>query len=190
MINAGEGGFLCTDDDEIAARAICYAGCYELLYEQHVIAPPAEVFELVKFETPNYSLRMSDLTASCIRPQIDNLEERVAKVSPTHAPDRRPGFHREAAPRWTARRPARESEDGHPTPTPLAPAPAHPPPRSPPTPLTPQYNERYAAIVARLEDSPHIDVPPLDPRVRPVCDSLQFNLVGMDAEQAARSPSL
>ena len=32
-----------TNDDEIAAKAICYAGCYELLYKQHVIAPPAEV---------------------------------------------------------------------------------------------------------------------------------------------------
>lgn len=126
VINAGEGGFLCTDDDEIAARAICYAGCYELLYEQHLVAPPAEVFERVKFETPNYSLRMSDLTASCIRPQIDNLEERVA-----------------------------------------------------------QYNERYARITARLEDSPHIDVPAIDPRVRPVCDSLQFNLVGMTEEQVS-----
>jgi len=124
VINAGEGGFLCTDNDEIAARAICYAGCYELLYTQHVVAPPAEVFERVKFETPNYSLRMSDLTASCIRPQIDNLEERVAK-----------------------------------------------------------YNERYAHIVSLLEDCPHIDVPALDPRVRPVCDSLQFNLVDFDAEQ-------
>lgn len=37
--------------------------------------------------------------------------------------------------------------------------------------------------MARVEKSPYIDVPPLDPRVRPVCDSLQFNLVGMDAEQ-------
>ena len=39
MINSGEGGFLLTDDDEIAARAICYAGCYEALIEQHVVAP-------------------------------------------------------------------------------------------------------------------------------------------------------
>jgi len=77
MINSGEGGFLCTDDDEIAARAICYAGCYESLIGQHVVAPPKEVFDAVKFETPNYSLRMSDLTACCIRPQLENLEERI-----------------------------------------------------------------------------------------------------------------
>jgi len=81
MINSGEGGFLCTDDDEVAACAICYAGCYESLIAQHVIAPPKEVFDRVKFETPNYSLRMSDLTACCVRPQLDNLEDRIASYN-------------------------------------------------------------------------------------------------------------
>jgi len=81
MINSGEGGFLCTDDDEVAARAICYAGCYEALIKQHVVAPPEDVFDRVKKETPNYSLRMSDLTACCVRPQIDNLEERITEYN-------------------------------------------------------------------------------------------------------------
>ena len=36
MINSGEGGFLLTDDDEMAAKAICYAGAYEKLYQKHV----------------------------------------------------------------------------------------------------------------------------------------------------------
>merc|ERR1719453_2759466 len=81
MINSGEGGFLCTEDDEIAARAICYAGCYEGLIAQHVVAPPKEIFDAVKKETPNYSLRMSDLTACCVRPQIDTLEERIASTT-------------------------------------------------------------------------------------------------------------
>ena len=81
MINSGEGGFLCTDDDEIAAKAICYAGCYEKLVSQHLVAPSKEVFDRVKKQTPNYSLRMSDLTACCVRPQIDTLEERIAKYN-------------------------------------------------------------------------------------------------------------
>eukprot|EP00965_Chrysotila_dentata_P048124 1596012-Pleurochrysis_carterae.AAC.4 len=76
VINSGEGGFLCTDDAEIAARAACYAGCYEELYKQHMAAPPAAVFEKVKRQTPNYSLRMSDLAAACVRPQIATLEAR------------------------------------------------------------------------------------------------------------------
>ena len=78
MINSGEGGFLCTDDDEIAAKAICYAGCYESLIEQHLVAPPTDVFDRVKKSIPNYSLRMSDLTACCVRPQLETLEERIA----------------------------------------------------------------------------------------------------------------
>merc|ERR1712106_129806 len=52
VINSGEGGFFMTDDDELAAKAACYAGCYEQLYLQHVVAPPAEVFDRVKFGTP------------------------------------------------------------------------------------------------------------------------------------------
>jgi len=126
VINSGEGGFFMTDDPELAARAACYAGCYEQLYKQHVVAPPAEVFDAVKFETPNYSLRMSDLAAACVRPQIRTLEARVEK-----------------------------------------------------------YNERYAAICKLLEGCPHLDIPAINPRVRPVCDSLQFNLQGMTQEQVS-----
>jgi|UniRef100_A0A7S0J175 dTDP-4-amino-4,6-dideoxygalactose transaminase len=126
VINSGEGGFLCTDDDEVAARAFCYAGCYEQLYEQHVVMPPAEAFEAVKLETPNYSLRMSDLTASCVRPQIWTLDARAAS-----------------------------------------------------------YNERYSRIVNRLASCAHLEVPPISPRVRPICDSLQCNLLGMSDEQVA-----
>ena len=85
MINSGEGGFLCTDDPELAARAACYAGCYEFLYQQHTLAPPAEYFERVKLETPNYSLRMSDLTACCIRPQLETLDARAAVYNARYA---------------------------------------------------------------------------------------------------------
>jgi len=125
MINSGEGGFLCTNDEEIAARAICYAGCYEGLVAQHIVAPSREIFDRVKKETPNYSLRMSDLTACCVIPQINNLEDRIAK-----------------------------------------------------------YNMRYDAICAKLASaSTHFHIPPIDERVRPVCDSLQINLRGMSADQ-------
>ena len=85
MINSGEGGFLCTDDEEIAAKAICYAGCYESLLSQHIIAPSREVFDRVKKGIPNYSLRMSDLTACCVRPQIDTLEDRIAVYNDRYA---------------------------------------------------------------------------------------------------------
>lgn len=81
MINSGEGGFLCTDDDEVAAKAYCYAGCYEQLYQKHIISPPDEVFDRVKKQTPNYSLRMHSLTAAVIRPQILSLEDRIEKYN-------------------------------------------------------------------------------------------------------------
>jgi dTDP-4-amino-4,6-dideoxygalactose transaminase len=85
VINSGEGGFFLTDDDELAAKAACYAGCYEQLYLQHVVAPPAEVFDRVKFGTPNYSLRMSDLAAACVRPQIRSLDARIAQYNSRYA---------------------------------------------------------------------------------------------------------
>jgi len=78
MINSGEGGFLLTDDDEMAAKAICYAGAYEKLYQKHALRPADEVFERVKKSIPNYSLRMHAVTAAIIRPQIATLDERIA----------------------------------------------------------------------------------------------------------------
>ncbi|CEM39222.1 unnamed protein product [Vitrella brassicaformis CCMP3155] len=77
LLNSGEGGFLATNDDVIAAKAICYAGCYEKLYEKHIVAPPKAVFERIKRETPNYSLRMSNLAASVLLPQIATIEQRI-----------------------------------------------------------------------------------------------------------------
>ncbi|MBJ89642.1 MAG: aminotransferase [Woeseia sp.] len=75
-INAGEGGILTTDDDDIAAQAILYAGSY-MLYAQNGARPPLEVFERHKRLIPNFSLRMHEVTAAVARPQIDMLEERA-----------------------------------------------------------------------------------------------------------------
>lgn len=77
-LNSGEGGFLCTDDEDIAARVIVAAGGYEKFFMTHFAAPGAEAFERVKPLTiPNYSVRMSSLTAAAVRPQIVELPERV-----------------------------------------------------------------------------------------------------------------
>ena len=75
-INAGEGGILTTDDDDIAAQAILYAGSY-MLYAQNGARPPLKVFERHKRLIPNFSLRMHEVTAAVARPQIDMLEERA-----------------------------------------------------------------------------------------------------------------
>jgi dTDP-4-amino-4,6-dideoxygalactose transaminase len=77
-VNSGEGGFLVTDDDEIAARAIVLSGSY-MLYDRHLAAPDPEVFERVKYDTPNVSGRMDNLRAAILRPQIATLPEQVTR---------------------------------------------------------------------------------------------------------------
>lgn len=74
-INSGEGGLLVTDDDDVAAQAILMSGCY-MMYEQHILRPSNEVFERWKYVTPNFSMRMSNLAAALLRPQLGLLAQR------------------------------------------------------------------------------------------------------------------
>jgi dTDP-4-amino-4,6-dideoxygalactose transaminase len=71
-VNSGEGGFLVTDDPELAAKSIMMSGSY-MLFERHLAAPDVEVFEDIKYETPNISGRMDNLRAAILRPQIADL---------------------------------------------------------------------------------------------------------------------
>jgi dTDP-4-amino-4,6-dideoxygalactose transaminase len=73
-INSGEGGFITSNDDTLMAKAIIMSGSY-MLYERHQAAPPAEVFEKVKYITPNCSGRMDNLRAAILRPQLAKLDE-------------------------------------------------------------------------------------------------------------------
>ena len=81
MINSGEGGFLLTDDAEIAAKCAVYAGAYEGLAGKHTTVPGPEVFADLPTQIPNYSLRMSAIAAAVIRPQILTLDERREKYN-------------------------------------------------------------------------------------------------------------
>jgi dTDP-4-amino-4,6-dideoxygalactose transaminase len=74
-INSGEGGLLVTDDDDIAAQVILMSGCY-MMQDQHMLRPAPDVFERWKYVTPNFSMRMSNLAAALLRPQIGLLQER------------------------------------------------------------------------------------------------------------------
>ena len=71
-INSGEGGFLVTDDPELAAKSIMMSGSY-MLFERHLAAPDVEVFADIKYEMPNISGRMDNLRAAILRPQIADL---------------------------------------------------------------------------------------------------------------------
>lgn len=73
-MNSGEGGFITTDDDEVAARAIIMTGSY-MLYQRHGTAPPEEVFRKIRLETPNMSGRLDNLRAAILRGQLKNLDE-------------------------------------------------------------------------------------------------------------------
>lgn len=75
-VNAGEGGLIVTDDDDIAARAILYSGSY-MLYRQHRARPSDDVFARWKDVTPNFSLRMSNLAAAVARPQLALVAQRA-----------------------------------------------------------------------------------------------------------------
>lgn len=81
MINSGEGGFVLTNDPDIAAGTAVYSGAYETLYSKHITVPPREAFKDYPQTLPNYSLRMSNLAAAVVRPQINTLEERIAKYN-------------------------------------------------------------------------------------------------------------
>ncbi|MEL6465362.1 MAG: aminotransferase class I/II-fold pyridoxal phosphate-dependent enzyme [Pseudomonadota bacterium] len=71
-VNAGEGGFLVTDDPYVAAKAVTMSGSY-MLFERHLAAPPKEAFDDIKYDTPNISGRMDNLRAAILRPQIADL---------------------------------------------------------------------------------------------------------------------
>lgn len=74
--NGGEGGLLVTDNDDIAAQAILLSGSY-MLYSSHLVRPPDAVFERWKYLTPNFSLRMGNLVAAIVRPQLgESLNDR------------------------------------------------------------------------------------------------------------------
>jgi dTDP-4-amino-4,6-dideoxygalactose transaminase len=77
-LNSGEGGLLISDDAEGFARAVILSGSY-MLYGTHLAAPPAEIFERVKYLTPNVSGRMDHLRAAILRPQLADLARQCAR---------------------------------------------------------------------------------------------------------------
>lgn len=75
MINAGEGGILITDDPDLVARAIIMSGAYEHNWQKHPVLHSA--FARWQNKLPLYNLRLNNLSAALIRPQLDALPDRV-----------------------------------------------------------------------------------------------------------------
>lgn len=82
MINAGEGGILITDDADLAARAVIMSGAYEHNWKKHPVLQDA--FAAWQNKLPLYNLRMSNLSAAVIRPQLPELARRVRDGRTNH----------------------------------------------------------------------------------------------------------
>ncbi len=76
-LNAGEGGLLITDDDEVMARTMLLSGSY-MLYGKHGTVPPDAAFAQAKYQMPNVSGRMDNLRAAILRPQLARLDAQCA----------------------------------------------------------------------------------------------------------------
>jgi len=130
LLNAGEGGIMITDDPDILARAVIMSGAYEHNWRKHK-APHGEntadletAFARHQNQLPLYNLRLGNMSAAMVRPQLNEVPRRV--------------------------------RDG-------------------------RRNHDYVA--ALLNASPWLEVPEkLDPEER-APDSIQFNLVGLNADE-------
>lgn len=82
LVNAGEGGILITDDPELAARAVIMSGAYESNWKKH--PGMQNSYMLWQNRLPLYNMRMQNLSAAVIRPQLPEVEGRVAKGRAGH----------------------------------------------------------------------------------------------------------
>ncbi len=82
MINGGEGGMLITDDEEVIARAIIMSGAYEHNWQKHRLSINA--FAKYQNILPLYNLRMNNLSAAIIQPQLAELDRRVRDGCSNH----------------------------------------------------------------------------------------------------------
>jgi dTDP-4-amino-4,6-dideoxygalactose transaminase len=83
VINAGEGGVLTTDDDEIIVKATYLSGAYEMNYKKHFAQSP--LFEQFACTLPARNTRMTNLIAAVARPQIGLLEEKGQRYRQMYA---------------------------------------------------------------------------------------------------------
>ncbi len=124
LVNAGEGGILITDDPELAARAVIMSGAYEQNWKKHPGLQNS--FGHWQNRLPLYNMRMQNLSAAVIRPQLPEVARRVT-----------------------------------------------------------QGRSNHDHVADRLNTSPWLTVPPALPPEERAPDSIQFNLVGFEADTQA-----
>ncbi len=90
LVNAGEGGILITDDADLVARAVIMSGAYEHNWKKHE-GPKGqndpelrEAFDRWQNMLPLYNMRMQNLSAAVIRPQLPEVARRVRQGRANH----------------------------------------------------------------------------------------------------------
>ncbi len=82
LLNAGEGGILVSDDDELMARATIMSGAYEHNWKKHPVLQ--DHFRTWQNRLPLYNMRMNNLSAALLRPQIHEIPRRVREGRANH----------------------------------------------------------------------------------------------------------
>lgn len=90
LVNAGEGGIMVTDDADLVARAVIMSGAYEHNWKKHK-SPEGdntgeleEAFGRWQNKLPLYNLRLSNMSAAIIRPQLGEVPRRVRDGRANH----------------------------------------------------------------------------------------------------------
>ncbi len=90
LVNGGEGGIMVSDDADLIARAVIMSGAYEHNWKKHKSRAGdnstelAEAFARHQNKLPLYNLRMSNLSAAIIRPQLPEVARRVRDGRANH----------------------------------------------------------------------------------------------------------
>ncbi len=82
LVNAGEGGMLITDDPELAAKCVIMSGAYEQNWKKH--AGLQNSYMHWQNRLPLYNMRMQNLSAAVIRPQLPLVAGRVLAGRTNH----------------------------------------------------------------------------------------------------------
>lgn len=82
LLNAGEGGIMISDDPDLIARAVIMSGAYEHSWKKHDMLHAA--CARWQNQLPLYNLRLQNLSAAIIRPQIAEIPRRVRDGRANH----------------------------------------------------------------------------------------------------------
>jgi dTDP-4-amino-4,6-dideoxygalactose transaminase len=82
LVNAGEGGMLVTDDPDLAARVAIMSGAYESNWKSH--PGMADIAGRWQNRLPLYNMRMQNLSAAVIRPQLPLVADRARRGLENH----------------------------------------------------------------------------------------------------------